>query len=70
MCRETHISSQKRDNSGKNKNISVDWLKELVRKEVESEFEKKYYEELYKRELQFEAQHILEDQFGMDWLGH
>jgi len=70
MRREPQTSSQSRDNSGKNKNISVEWLKEIVRKEVENELERKYHEELYKKELAFEAKHILEDQFGMDWLGH
>ena len=70
MTRKGQNSSQSRANSGKDKNISVEWLKELVRKEVETELEKKYYNDLYRKELQFEAEHILEDQFGMDWLGH
>ena len=70
MTRESQTSSQKEDNSGIDKNISVEWIKELVRKELQNELERKYHEEIYKKELQFEAEHVLEDQFGIDWLGH
>jgi len=67
---EPQTSSQELVNSWEDKSLSVEWLKELVRKEIQEELERRYHEELYKKELAFESKHILEDQFGMDWLGH